>query len=468
MVNTNHSPHGQEQFIRPKRPFNERHTVGKHEQVLEARENCASPLPAPPSANTQSLGFRPSSSISTSRSPFIPLKTPPVSRPTSFDKTYRMSATGPFGADQQDQGCLFMSAASRLCHPDLHGIDPFPKDPVMSDPREKQEPSSRSLGVAPGTLVTLPELSFHAFLEVLRGCSVDEELLNYPSMSYWDKSSEFGNDKGSTNSARSSVDSAYCSMPSPDVFAESAKSHRIRESEDLFDLITQMEDKDQTVTETGYWTTPVKLPALEPSMDQPRTHHTALKSEDMATDAPLSDIGEESIGGMDSDAEEYSRSPSPWQTAYDLDTDQWLIRYFIRDLGDQIPSSQTSSTSSPQNPEGNSPATDSIEGVVSHAPEPGSGPSPAAKTWYPGGNLSGINDNRKRARNPSDPTRDSDGGDEQDPNAKRLKPATSEGPLLRLRFACPYQRVDTADSPFCCAPSNKNPEGGAETFSHIK
>jgi len=325
----------------------------------------------------------------------------------------------------------------------LYNMHQRQQEPGRSCPIKRDEPSSPGVGAAPVAPVDTSALS------PFEGIGSSAKYLDtMPSKHSW---------KSDATGLRN--DSGYGS---------------IRGLEDV-DPIAQMENGDRTFTETEYWTAAaaVQSPVPEASTNPPWTHRTAHKSVEMATDTPLIDIGDEYIGDVDSvsDAEDSSRSPSPWQTDYDVDGDQMLVRSLeavIFRLSDRIPSSQACSTGSTQCSEENSPATDAIEGVVTHASGPGSGSSPATGAGHHGGGSSGTNQNGKRTRNPSDPTGDPNGGDRQDPNRKRLKPATPDGLVPQQRFACPYQKFDRVGSPYCCMPSSRNPKGGADTLSRVK
>lgn len=215
-----------------------------------------------------------------------------------------------------------------------------------------------------------------------------------------------------------------------------------------------------------------------PSGNTPPEQVTAQSPQAMATDAPLDNAIDSHIEDTDSalNSGYFSRSPSPWQAVDSTESEQALARslwWILNGLNDDITSSQASVNSSPGISGTDSPVIASIEGARAHAAGPGSGSSslPAAGLADPDSNnfaTSTGSAGLKRTRGSSDSTRDSDDGDEKEPNRKRLKLATPERPLLRPRFACPYQKYDPWGSPFCCMPSNKNPEGGADTFSRVK
>ncbi|CAH0027053.1 unnamed protein product [Clonostachys rhizophaga] len=50
----------------------------------------------------------------------------------------------------------------------------------------------------------------------------------------------------------------------------------------------------------------------------------------------------------------------------------------------------------------------------------------------------------------------------------KISHGDSPGVPKSQRYACPYNKWDPEGCPLCCMPSNKNPGGGAETFSRVK
>ncbi|CAH0058289.1 unnamed protein product [Clonostachys solani] len=50
----------------------------------------------------------------------------------------------------------------------------------------------------------------------------------------------------------------------------------------------------------------------------------------------------------------------------------------------------------------------------------------------------------------------------------KINHGDSPGVPKSQRYACPYNKWDPEGCPLCCMPSNKNPGGGAETFSRVK
>ncbi|KAK3386687.1 hypothetical protein B0H63DRAFT_520765 [Podospora didyma] len=74
-------------------------------------------------------------------------------------------------------------------------------------------------------------------------------------------------------------------------------------------------------------------------------------------------------------------------------------------------------------------------------------------------------------RNREAPNDENSPDDDGPPDPKRprtLQPSSPTKHPTRPRFACPFQKYDPIGSPFCCSPSSKNPDGGADTFSRLK
>ena len=168
-----------------------------------------------------------------------------------------------------------------------------------------------------------------------------------------------------------------------------------------------------------------------------------------------------------------SRSPSPWQSADSAESDQALWSILIA-LHNGMDSPQSTIDGSPDNRGTNSPVTPSAMGNTTYtaADEPSSSlPSSSGPTTSVSNNIGtgSTTTGGKRMVRSGDTRRDSDDGDENEPNPKRLKPATPQERLPSpRRFACPYQKYDPFGSPFCLMASNKNPEGGANTFARVK
>ena len=75
---------------------------------------------------------------------------------------------------------------------------------------------------------------------------------------------------------------------------------------------------------------------------------------------------------------------------------------------------------------------------------------------------------RSQRRSGSGRTSDED-GNQREKKRPLPPPATpSQNYSRQFRFACPYQQFDPDGSPHCCTTSNKNPEGGAESFHRVK
>jgi hypothetical protein len=171
-----------------------------------------------------------------------------------------------------------------------------------------------------------------------------------------------------------------------------------------------------------------------------------------------------------------SRSPSPWQEIENAEAERhiaiataWMIKRFGGEpckLQFGTENSAGTSVTSSDTP------NDSAEGAVSCASGGSTGSDNEPST---GSSASGLDTTSSMAtpdRLGSKRARCSNGragGNEDDePSGKRISLATSGEQLPRPRFACPYQKYDPFGSPFCFMASNKNPEGGAETFARIK
>jgi len=173
-----------------------------------------------------------------------------------------------------------------------------------------------------------------------------------------------------------------------------------------------------------------------------------------------------------------SRPSSPWQEIGNVETERpiavataWMIQRFgdqARELQDGTDNSLGTSVISSES------STDPAEGVVSCASGGSSGSESGsfveASASGPNTAPSNAANNRpssKRVRNSNSQGEGNDDNDDE-PSWKRISLATSQDRMLRLRFACPYQKFDPLGSPFCFMPSTKNPEGGADTFARIK
>ncbi|KAB5515514.1 hypothetical protein GE09DRAFT_1263286 [Coniochaeta sp. 2T2.1] len=174
-----------------------------------------------------------------------------------------------------------------------------------------------------------------------------------------------------------------------------------------------------------------------------------------------------------SDGDDIPRSPSPWQDA--CSQDDGLILWLHNGVNDDIQSSQGCASTS-DNSETDSQAADPVEGVTTRPVGPasasasasgsGSGSPPATGLLVP--DLTTVTTTGLvGSKRPID-ERNPDDEDEDGPDPKRAKGTTAEPSFTRPRFACPYQKYDPLGSPFCCMPSSKNPQGGAETFPRVK
>ncbi|KAK4455374.1 hypothetical protein QBC34DRAFT_389806 [Podospora aff. communis PSN243] len=162
------------------------------------------------------------------------------------------------------------------------------------------------------------------------------------------------------------------------------------------------------------------------------------------------------------------RVPSPWQEIGSGDFERsvavsaWQM---INRLGHEVRrlESETSSLGS----------SGSADGIIVEPSRNNSGSDSAPSDgdlWPSGYQSFPVGNQRsgsKRPRNRSDQAGDSDNEDER-PSGKRTNISALDERLTRSRFACPYQKYDPLGSPFCCMPSTKNPEGGADTFARIK
>ena len=173
---------------------------------------------------------------------------------------------------------------------------------------------------------------------------------------------------------------------------------------------------------------------------------------------------------------DYPRSPSPWQAAGDAGPELSLTQALspiVNSLGDE-PNSRASIYTPTDNSETTkSPGAQPVEGVTTRPGGSGSGPSSCptaellgivASNLATGSGSSGLS----RTLGSRDSAGDSGDGDEDEPIRKRPRPAAQETPLVRPRFACPYQKYDPLGAPYCCMQSGKNPRGGAETFTRVK
>jgi len=175
--------------------------------------------------------------------------------------------------------------------------------------------------------------------------------------------------------------------------------------------------------------------------------------------------------GEESDATESTRVPSPWQGAGSGEAERsvaisaWQM---INRLGRELHRLESETGVSGLGP------SDSPEGPIGCASGSGSGSDTAAPTDSDLGgfgrsplSIDNGQPSTKRVRSGKDKAGDSDNEDDR-PSGKRANIAGPENRLSRPRFACPYQKYDPLASPFCCMPSTKNPEGGADTFARIK
>lgn len=174
-----------------------------------------------------------------------------------------------------------------------------------------------------------------------------------------------------------------------------------------------------------------------------------------------------------SNSGELSRSPSPWQAelrAEAVHTMARLLWWAAHGLNDDMTSS---TNSSPETFETESPVIVSIERAKICTAGAGSGTTPVSTAGpaKPNPNTDACRSGPsglKRTRGSYDPTRGSDDGEENESNRKQLKAITPAETSLRPRFACPYQKYDPRGSPWCCMQSIKNPVGGADSFGRVK
>ena len=175
-----------------------------------------------------------------------------------------------------------------------------------------------------------------------------------------------------------------------------------------------------------------------------------------------------------SDADTWSRSPSPWQTCVNVESEQSFVRSLRQILSRfevEIPASQASTDSSPED----SGVESSVALPVGGARTLAAG-SAAGSLLPPTALISGLDSNSaaagagltgsKRSSREARGRGDDDGDGER--ARKRLRPSSPGQSLARPRLACPYQKHDPFGSPFCCMPCSKNPEGGAKDFSRVK
>ena len=205
--------------------------------------------------------------------------------------------------------------------------------------------------------------------------------------------------------------------------------------------------------------------------DSPPKQVTAQDIEITTADTPFTDLTE-----VDDEDEHsvlndgtISRSPSPWQVTNSAESEKLLVQTLWRfvNVFNELANSQGDADSSPGNSGATSPVVLSMDGARVHPSGSGSGSS-SRPTFEIAGFATGTDFVRsKKARGGSDSARDSD-GDEDEPNRKRPRLLTPESTSPRPRFACPYQKYDAMGSPFCYVRTNKNPEGGADTFSRVK
>lgn len=224
---------------------------------------------------------------------------------------------------------------------------------------------------------------------------------------------------------------------------------------------------------SGYET---KLSARTPSRDTVARKVAAQGLTSASTDTSVEDPVDDDIEDMDSTSNngDFPRSPSPWQAASNWGSPQPHVEILTStDRGlDGISDSQADSRRYPNSSRVDASVTSFIHRATGHVAGSGSGdPSSAAgrRGIYPGSLAASFGAaGSKRTSGSRGSTGDSGDGDQNEPVRRRPKKLNTDMTLDRPRFACPYQKYDPDGSPFCCMPSTRNPEGGADTFSRVK
>lgn len=230
----------------------------------------------------------------------------------------------------------------------------------------------------------------------------------------------------------------------------------------------------------GYGSKPEASPlASIENTDSPPEHNTMQETQLVTGDAPIISSISNDTNEADSTSKDeiVSRSPSPWQTVNNAESEQLLSQSlwwaFKRSSNESL-SSRTSIDSFPCNSVEDFPGQSTHGNAITLAAGSKSGSIARTTTELVDSNSTQVAPNfvpqgsSKRFRASNNPNEDSEDEDSEEPDQKRSKPSKRDQQLFRLRFACPYQKFDPLGSPFCCMPSNKNLEGGAETFPRVK
>ena len=201
-----------------------------------------------------------------------------------------------------------------------------------------------------------------------------------------------------------------------------------------------------------------------------------VQNRSKTADRPINHLAADQTENADfiSDTGTWLRSPSPWQSLGNAESQQSFIgslRLILSRLEVEIPESQASTDSSPEDLGVGPLEALPAEGARTRAAGSGTGPSLPPSALISGQDSNGVAASAGLAgsKRSSREARggDEDGGDDER-TRKRLRPGSPGQTLARPRLACPYQKHDPFGSPFCCMPCSKNPEGGAKDFSRVK
>lgn len=180
------------------------------------------------------------------------------------------------------------------------------------------------------------------------------------------------------------------------------------------------------------------------------------------------------ISELDSPSD-FSRSPSPWQTASPLRSHRTLYRAlaWVKKRLDSEPGLQENEGKSPEPSRTASLSTPGGGGLTHHPVGCAAGGSPtsASQSQAPQSSSSTTTSGptgSKRTHNLISQDGDADDGEGNEPTRRRLGRTTPGQQPVRPRFACPYQKYDPLGSPKCCMPGPRNDTGGAETVSRVK
>lgn len=206
---------------------------------------------------------------------------------------------------------------------------------------------------------------------------------------------------------------------------------------------------------------------------------TQLWGSDLEIDGMIEQSSETTL---DSPSAQSSRAPSPWQDAINSlpSEERRVMDHLSRSIAWVLRSSQSLESDVEMSPQPDTTASDD----ASTLDDPGtdllrsrSDCADDSETQSPNQNQASNNQRTTSSSTGQSlrRSRDSVEGDGNDGTGSSLpfkrQKTTQNGSfknMKRLRYACPYNKWDPRGCPLCCMPSNKNPEGGAETFSRVK